>query len=114
MAFMSTMFSGENAGRDHILSTTITPEHTVELRLPSNEVRRYVISELDVAAAPDPDPPAVELVTFADRPDLADALYALAQIAHPDQPGRRAPGRGVGAPLPAAQPAGGGHLIFRA
>jgi tetratricopeptide (TPR) repeat protein len=43
MAFMSTMFSGEHAGRDLILSTTITPEHTVELRLPSNEVRRYVI-----------------------------------------------------------------------
>jgi len=52
------------------------------------EVRRYVISELDVAAAPDPDPPAFELVTFAERPDLADALYELAQIAHPDQPGR--------------------------
>ncbi|MCW2964944.1 MAG: hypothetical protein JWO17_2196 [Actinomycetia bacterium] len=52
------------------------------------EVRRYVISELDVAAAPDPDPPAFELVTFAERPDLAPALYELAQIAHPDQPGR--------------------------
>jgi GNAT superfamily N-acetyltransferase len=52
-------------------------------------VRRYVISELDVAAAPDPDPPAFDLVTFAERPDLADALYALAQIAHADQPGRR-------------------------
>jgi GNAT superfamily N-acetyltransferase len=52
------------------------------------EVRRYVISELDVAAAPDPDPPAFELVTFAERPDLAGALFELAQIAHPDQPGR--------------------------
>jgi len=52
------------------------------------EVRRYVISELDVAAAPDPDPPAFPLVTFAERPDLAPALFALAQIAHPDQPGR--------------------------
>jgi GNAT superfamily N-acetyltransferase len=52
------------------------------------EVRRYVISELDVAAAPDPDPPAFELITFAERPDLAPALYELAQIAHPDQPGR--------------------------
>ncbi|HEY8724523.1 MAG TPA: GNAT family N-acetyltransferase [Gaiellaceae bacterium] len=52
------------------------------------EVRRYVISELDVAAAPDPDPPAFDLVTFAERPDLAPALYALAQIAHADQPGR--------------------------
>jgi GNAT superfamily N-acetyltransferase len=53
-----------------------------------DEVRRYVISELDVAATPDPDPPAFDLVTFAERPDLAGALYELAQIAHPDQPGR--------------------------
>jgi GNAT superfamily N-acetyltransferase len=53
-----------------------------------DEVRRYVISELDVAAAPDPEPPAFDLVTFAERPDLAGALYELAQIAHPDQPGR--------------------------
>jgi len=30
-------------------------------------VRRYVISELDVAAAADPEPPAHELVTFAER-----------------------------------------------
>ena len=52
------------------------------------EVRRYVISELDVAAAPDPEPPAFDLVTFAERPDLGPALYALAQRAHPDQPGR--------------------------
>jgi GNAT superfamily N-acetyltransferase len=52
------------------------------------EVRRYVISELDVAAAPDPGPPAYDLVTFAERPDLAQALYELAQIAHADQPGR--------------------------
>jgi GNAT superfamily N-acetyltransferase len=52
------------------------------------EVRRYVISELDVAAAPDPAPPAFELVTFAERRDLAPALYELAQIAHRDQPGR--------------------------
>jgi GNAT superfamily N-acetyltransferase len=53
-----------------------------------DEVRRYVISELDVAAASDPDPPAFDLVTFAERPDLAGALYELAQIAHADQPGR--------------------------
>jgi GNAT superfamily N-acetyltransferase len=68
------------------------------------EVRRYVISELDVAAAPDlgppafelttyaerPDlgPPAFELTTYAERPDLAQALYELAQVAHADQPGR--------------------------
>jgi GNAT superfamily N-acetyltransferase len=52
------------------------------------EVRRYVISELDVAAALDPDPPAFDLVTLAERPDLAAALYELAQVAHADQPGR--------------------------
>lgn len=52
------------------------------------EVRRYVISELDVAAVPDPGRPAFDLVTFAERPDLADALYELARIAHADQPGR--------------------------
>jgi GNAT superfamily N-acetyltransferase len=52
------------------------------------EVRRYVISELDVAAAPDPGPPTFALVTLAERPDLAPALYELARIAHPDQPGR--------------------------
>ena len=52
------------------------------------EHRRYVISELDVAAAPDPGPPACELVTFAERPELADALFELACIAYADQPGR--------------------------
>ena len=53
-----------------------------------DEVRRYVISELDVVAAPDPEPPAFPLVTFAERPDLAPSLYALARIAYADQPGR--------------------------
>ena len=52
------------------------------------EVRRYVISELDVAAAPDPGAPRVALVTLAERPELADQLYALARVAYPDQPGR--------------------------
>jgi len=52
------------------------------------EVRRYVISELDVEAAPDPDAPRFPLVTFADRPDLEPRLYALAQTAYADQPGR--------------------------
>lgn len=52
------------------------------------EVRRYVISELDVAAAPAPDPPSFTIVTFAERPDLAPQLYELARAAYPDQPGR--------------------------
>jgi GNAT superfamily N-acetyltransferase len=53
-----------------------------------DQVRRYVISELDVSAAPEPGAPAIPLVTFAERPDLAPQLYALAQIAYADQPGR--------------------------
>ena len=53
-----------------------------------DEVRRYVISELDVAAAPDPDVPSVSIATFADRPDLAPQLYELARVAYADQPGR--------------------------
>ena len=52
------------------------------------EVRRYVISELDVASAPDPEPPVFDLVTFADRPDLEPQLHELAQLAYADQPGR--------------------------
>jgi GNAT superfamily N-acetyltransferase len=72
-----------------VWTTDRTPEAVAFLEPRGyDEVRRYVISELDVAAAPDPDPPAFDLVTFAERPDLAGALYELAQIAHPDQPGR--------------------------
>jgi len=52
------------------------------------EVRRYVVSELDVASARDPDPPAFELVTFAERPDLERELYAIALESYRDQPGR--------------------------
>src|SRR5215210_1847762 len=52
------------------------------------QVRHYVISELDVAAAPDPPPPAFELVTFAERPDLARALFEIARESYADQPGR--------------------------
>ena len=52
------------------------------------QVRHYVISELDVTAAPDPEPPAFRLVTFADRPDLAPALFEIARESYPDQPGR--------------------------
>jgi len=51
-------------------------------------VRRYVISELDVAAAAGPDTPAFQLVTFAERPDLATELFAIAREAYGDQPGR--------------------------
>ena len=52
------------------------------------QVRHYVISELDVTAAPDPEPPAFRLVTFADRTDLATDLFEIARESYPDQPGR--------------------------
>ena len=52
------------------------------------QVRHYVISELDVTAAPDPEPPAFRLVTFGDRLDLAPALFEIARESYPDQPGR--------------------------
>ena len=52
------------------------------------EVRRYVISELDVASAPDPGPPRFTLTSLAVQPELADELYELALVAYPDQPGR--------------------------
>jgi hypothetical protein len=52
------------------------------------EVRRYAISELDVAAADDPGPPAFELVTLAERPDLVETVFAIARESYPDQPGR--------------------------
>lgn len=53
-----------------------------------DEVRRYVISELAVAAAAEPGPPAFEIVSLAERPDFADALYAIACESYADQPGR--------------------------
>lgn len=52
------------------------------------EVRRYVISELDVAAAPDPGQPAFRIVSIAERPDLVANVHAIAREAYPDQPGR--------------------------
>ncbi len=72
-----------------VWTTTRTPEVAPWLEGRGyDEVRRYVISELDVAAAPDLGPPAFEIVTFAERPDLEEELQALARIAYADQPGR--------------------------
>jgi GNAT superfamily N-acetyltransferase len=72
-----------------VWTTTRTPD-VVEFLDPRGyaEVRRYVISELDVAAAQEPEPPQFALTTFAERPDLADELFALARVAYADQPGR--------------------------
>lgn len=70
-------------------TTTRTPDVAPWLEDRGYEqVRRYVISELDVVAARDPDPPRFELTTLAERPDLTGELYALARVAYPDQPGR--------------------------
>jgi GNAT superfamily N-acetyltransferase len=70
-------------------TTTRTPE-VAELLLARGyeEARRYVVSELDVAAAPDTGEPAFEVTTLAERPDVLLALYELARVAHGDQPGR--------------------------
>src|SRR5580765_58137 len=51
-------------------------------------VRRYVISELDVASAREPEPPKLELTTLAARSDLANELFEIARESYPDQPGR--------------------------
>jgi GNAT superfamily N-acetyltransferase len=70
-------------------TTTRTPEVAPFLAGHGlDEVRRYVVSELDVGRANDPGEPAHALVSLAERPELADELYALARVAYPDQPGR--------------------------
>jgi GNAT superfamily N-acetyltransferase len=72
-----------------VWTTTRTPDVVAFLEPRGyEEVRRYVISELDVEAAPDPDPPRFVVTTFAERPELAGELFALAHIAYADQPGR--------------------------
>jgi GNAT superfamily N-acetyltransferase len=72
-----------------VWTTTQTPDVVDWLEARGyEEVRRYVISELDVKAAPRPDPPRFALTTFAERPELAGELFALARIAYADQPGR--------------------------
>jgi GNAT superfamily N-acetyltransferase len=72
-----------------VWTTTRTPDVALWLGAKGyEEVRRYEISELDVANAPDLGAPAFEVVTFAERPDLEDELHALARLAYADQPGR--------------------------
>jgi GNAT superfamily N-acetyltransferase len=71
-----------------VWTTTRTPD-VVSFLGPRGyaEHRRYVISEVDVATAPD-EPTALPVTTFAEHPELADQLYALARVAYGDQPGR--------------------------
>ncbi len=72
-----------------VWTTTETPEVVAFLEQRSyDEVRRYVVSELDVSAAADPGPPGMTIVTFAERPELAPALFEIARESYPDQPGR--------------------------
>jgi GNAT superfamily N-acetyltransferase len=52
------------------------------------EVRRYVISELDVGAAARAELSPVRLTTLAESPELGDDLYEIACECYPDQPGR--------------------------
>jgi GNAT superfamily N-acetyltransferase len=78
-------------GKDglEVWTTDETPEVVEFLEARGFEqVRHYLISELDAAAAPDPEPPAFPLTTLAERPDLAEQLYRIACQAYPDQPGR--------------------------
>src|SRR6476646_2934222 len=57
-------------------TTDRTPEVAAFLEARGYEmVRRYVISELDVTAAREPEPPKLELTTLAARPDLAHELF---------------------------------------
>jgi GNAT superfamily N-acetyltransferase len=70
-------------------TTTRTPEVASWLEGKGyDEVRRYVISELDLSTAPEFGEPRFEIVTFADRPDLEGDLHSLARLAYADQPGR--------------------------
>jgi GNAT superfamily N-acetyltransferase len=90
-AWRAASASARALGKDglEVWTTTRTPEVAPWLeRLGYEEVRRYVVSELDVATASDPGPPRFEVVTLAERPELAERLFALARVAYADQPGR--------------------------
>jgi GNAT superfamily N-acetyltransferase len=72
-----------------VWTTTRTPDVAAWLEEKGyDEVRRYVISELDVVNAPDLGPPSFQITTFAERPELEDELHQLARVAYADQPGR--------------------------
>lgn len=70
-------------------TTTRTPQVAAFLEARGfAEHRHYVISELDVAATPDPGPRAFEIVSIAERPDFVAHVHAIACEAYPSQPGR--------------------------
>ncbi|HKU59112.1 MAG TPA: GNAT family N-acetyltransferase [Gaiellaceae bacterium] len=72
-----------------VWTTDETPE-VVAFLVPRGyeEVRHYVISELDVASAPDLGAPSLDVATLAERPVPAEVLYAIALESYRDQPGR--------------------------
>jgi GNAT superfamily N-acetyltransferase len=70
-------------------TTEATPEVVEFLEARGyEEVLRYLCSELDVAAAPDPGKPGWELTTLEARPDLLEDVYRLSCETHRDLPGR--------------------------
>jgi len=70
-------------------TTDRTPDVVAFLEARGYEiVRRYVISELDVTSAAEPEPPSFELTTLAERPELAHAVFDIARESYSDQPGR--------------------------
>jgi GNAT superfamily N-acetyltransferase len=90
-AWREASAAARGIGKDglEVWTTDETPEVVPFLEQREYEiVRRYRITELDLAGAPDPGPPAFPLTTFAARPDLAETLYEIACEAYPDQPGR--------------------------
>src|SRR5439155_14342984 len=90
-AFAQASAAARAIGKDglEVWTTDATPAVVAFLEPRGyDEVRRYVISEFDVEAAPDPDPPVVRLATLAERPDLVPELFAIAAESYGDQPGR--------------------------
>ena len=70
-------------------TTDRTPDVVAFLEAHGYEiVRRYVISELDVEGAAEPEPPSFDITTLAERPDLSYALFEIACESYRDQPGR--------------------------
>lgn len=51
-------------------------------------VRSYIVSELDVATAAEPEAPAFDVRSLSEQPVDAAVLYAIALESYPDQPGR--------------------------
>ena len=61
---------------------------------------------LDLTAIETPTvepPPGIEIVTWAERPELAEGLWEVAREASPDIPGEERPARGVARPRHARQ-----------